>query len=81
MEEHTLNMKTETTMTATFADKAEAVQFVAKALEGAKVIRVWFSDHFWNPADAERYEVQVVTSDQAQNVCTYTGEISANQGT
>ena len=68
-------------MTATFADKAEAVQFVTKALTGAKVIRVWFSDHFWNPAGTERYEVQVVTSDQAQNVCTSTDTIPANQGT
>ena len=69
-------------MTATFADKAEAVQYVTKALTGAKVIRVWFSDHYWNAATfADRYEVQVVTSDQAQNVCTYTGELPANQGT
>ena len=64
MKNNNMSMKTESTMTATFADKAEAVQFVTKALTGAKVIRVWFSDHFWNPAGAERYEVQVVTSDQ-----------------
>ena len=57
-------MKTESTMTATFADKAEAVQFVTKALTGPKVIRVWFSDHYWNTAGIERYEVIVVTSDK-----------------
>ena len=60
-----MTIKTESTMTATFADKAEAVQYVTKALIGAKVIRVWFSDHFWDVA--ERYEVIVVTSDLQQD--------------
>ena len=62
-------MKTETTTTATFSDKGEAIAFATKALLKGDSIRVWFSDHYWNEAD--RYEVIVVTIDSKPGVGTW----------